>query len=272
MQVSCSTLCFETAEYPDTSAVLDRIRELGFRALDLAAVHGWQNVDPAALIDRPSFWFEQFPARATRLGLSVVSLNGCTSRALNDPDEQAVAVVRAEFAALLDFADVLRCPNITLQPGSILEGRGFAESFDVAATNLSALVRLRESRRSTLSLEAHAGSLLEKPADALRMVRGLWPAAGLTYDPSHFVMQGVPLRETEPLLDYTAHVHVRNASPDNMQAAMADGEADFAWMIPALRAHGYDGAVTIEYFSGFDNTLENTMALRDLLLELGVRT
>jgi sugar phosphate isomerase/epimerase len=134
--------------------------------------------------------------------------------------------------------------------------------------HLAKLASLNKSRKITLSVEGHQGSLLEKPEDALRMMKSLWPTVGFTYDPSHFVMQGISLEETEPLLDYTMHVHVRNASLGKMQDTMTDGIVDFQWLITALQAHNYDGAVSIEYFSGFDTEFKNTIALRELLYNM----
>jgi len=40
--------------------------------------------------------------------------------------------------------------------------------------------------------------------------------------------------------------------------------------VSALKIRGYRGAVSIEYFSGFDMDLHSTRALRDLLLGLGI--
>jgi sugar phosphate isomerase/epimerase len=57
-----------------------------------------------------------------------------------------------------------------------------------------------------------------------------------------------------------------------MQAAMGGSIVDFAWLIRALRDRRYDGAVAIEYFSGFDKGFESTCTLRDLLAGMGVET
>ena len=45
---------------------------------------------------------------------------------------------------------------------------------------------------------------------------------------------------------------------------------DFAWLIQALEDQNYDGAVSIEYFSGFDDEFVNTLALRNILQAMGV--
>jgi len=49
MYLSCSTLVFAKDEYSDITDVVERIRGMGFGALDLAAMAGWQNVEPSEL-------------------------------------------------------------------------------------------------------------------------------------------------------------------------------------------------------------------------------
>jgi sugar phosphate isomerase/epimerase len=175
-----------------------------------------------------------------------------------------------EYRQLLNLAELVECPNITLQPGKPLEGHPFGSVYDRVTRRLSELAALGEGREIGISVEGHHGSILEKPRDGLRMMEALWPVVGFTYDPSHFVMQDIPLQETEPLLAFTRHVHVRNASLGKMQDTMACGSVDFWWLVPALRARGYTGALSIEYFNRFDERFENTLLLRDLLVELGV--
>lgn len=136
--------------------------------------------------------------------------------------------------------------------------------------HLLELCQLKERYDITVSLEGHANTIIEKPELALSVIEDPWSDVGFTYDPSHFVMQGIPLCETERLLDYTVHVHVRNASPGKMQDTMANGTVDFEWLVNALKAHSYDGALTIEYFRDFDSNFANVLALRERLIELGV--
>ncbi len=127
---------------------------------------------------------------------------------------------------------------------------------------------MAKGREVTVSLEGHQGTVFERPEDALSIIRNCWPGVGYTYDPSHLTMQGISLEESEGLLKYTYHVHVRNAAFDRMQAGMAEGEVDFAWMVPALERAGYRGVLAIEYFMGFDSEFENTLALKALLESL----
>ena len=169
-----------------------------------------------------------------------------------------------------ELAEDPECPNITLQPGQVLDGIEPDVQFATMREHLAALADLRGDRTLTIGLEGHAHTLIEKPDAAIAMIESLWPAVGYTYDPSHPELQGIPLPQTEPLLDWTCHVHIRNASLDHMQDTMADGTLDVAWVVDALRRHGYGGAVTIEYFNDFDPDFASVCGLRDRLVELGV--
>lgn len=270
MYLSCSTLVCPQDTYPAIRDAIRQIEQLCFRAIDVAAFEGWQNVDPSSLAVGDQSWPRDFAASVEEMGLEVSSLNCGPSKQLSDPDPASFAQYRREHQALLDLAIAVGCPNLTVQPGGVWEGLGFARSFDVSLKHLAELSSAGTDSGVSLSVEGHQGSLLEKPEDGVRLMEALWPAVGFTYDPSHFVMQGIPLKDTERLLDYTVHVHVRNASPGNMQATMDEACVDFAWLVSALRERDYKGAVTIEYFSGFDADFVSTLALRDLLLQLGV--
>lgn len=270
MYVSCSSLACTLEAYPRIQDTVAQIKELGFQAFDLTAFEGWQNVDPSTLVEGNETWKREFIDAIAASGMRVSSFNAQPSRPITDPDPAAFARYKLEFRTLLDLAGRVGCPNITVQPGNPIKGHSSAKLFDTARAHLSELAPLSAECNVTLSVEAHMGSLLESPDDTLRMMKALWPSVGLTYDPSHFVMQGMSVQETEPLLEYTMHVHVRNASLGKMQDTMEDGTVDFGWLVPSLRDHGYNGAVTIEYFAGFDRGFRNTVALREVLMELGL--
>jgi sugar phosphate isomerase/epimerase len=256
--------------YADLHHVLSRIRASGFRAVDLAAFEDWQNVNPSFLLADDGSWGDAIADTLKTVGLQVSSINAGPSVAINDPNHASFVRYRQEVVALLDLAEKLACPNVTLQPGRPIFGERDAVAFDRTQAHLAELGPLAGARNVTLSIEGHQGSLLERPDAALRMMEALWPSVGFTYDPSHWAMQRISLIETERLLRYTYHVHVRNAKPSAMQASMGEGTVDFEWLIQALRECEYTGAVSIEYFNGFDADLQETRALRDYLLAQGV--
>jgi sugar phosphate isomerase/epimerase len=270
VHLSCSTLGFELETYPDIGDTLRRIRALGFTACDIAAFEDWQNVNPSSLVEDNSAWVNEVEEGLGATGLRVTSLNCGMSTQLDDPDPRAFAQYCREFEALADLAVRLRCPNLTVQPGHGAAGHGIAEHTETARKHLAHLGPLAQERGLTIGVEGHQGSLLEDPTHALQFIEEVWPVVGFTYDPSHWTMQDIPLAETAPLLRYTVHVHVRNAALGKMQATVAEGGVDFAWLIEALRHQRYSGAVAVEYFNGFDSSFSETLALAEHLRRLGV--
>lgn len=268
VQVSCSCLVCDRREYPTVRDALAKIAELGFAAFDLDAFENWQHVSPSRLADDEANGADRLVETISASALTVSSFNCGMSRSLADPDADAFAQYKREFLALLDLASRVSCPNLTVQPGGPREGYDDDTLRELVATRLSELSRHASQRGITVGVEAHHGSLLERPEAAVELIGRLWPAVGLTYDPSHFVIQEIPLQDTEPLLDHTVHVHVRNAAPGKMQETMEDGVVDFAWLVGALEARGYDAALAIEYFNGFDVDFRNTRVLREELRAL----
>jgi len=270
MYVSCSCLACDSADYPTLESTLTKLKSLGFGACDLVLFENWQGTYPSQLAAVGQAAIDEIAQTVAASGLRVSSLNCGPSRKLGDADAVSFEQYKREFTALLALAEALGCPNITLQPGSLREGVAVDEQISVTQYQLHQLAEIRGDSEVTVSLEGHANTLIEKPTEAAAVLKGVWPEVGYTYDPSHPELQGVPLAETEGLLDYTYHVHVRNASLGEMQDTMDAGTVDFAWVVSALGKRGYDGALSIEYFSRFDPEFTSVLALRDHLVTLGV--
>ncbi|MGD8236987.1 MAG: sugar phosphate isomerase/epimerase family protein [Armatimonadota bacterium] len=270
MYVSCSCLVCDRERYPTVEDALRQIAELGFGAFDLDVFENWQHINPSALAEHVDEWKWRLANATDETGLKVSSFNCGLSQKPGSPDPAAFEQYAREFSALLELAEALGCPNITLQPGPVLAEHSPDEQLAAMREHLAELAPIKGDRELTISIEGHAHTLLEEPSVALDVVRDLWPGVGFTYDPSHPELLGFPLTDMAALVEYTCHVHVRNASRGQMQATMEDGTVDFQWLVAALRDHGYDGALSIEYFGGFDAEFASVTALRDRLVELGV--
>jgi sugar phosphate isomerase/epimerase len=270
MVIGCSTLGLTMDASPDIRETLAQIRRLGFEACDVAIFENWQNVNPSSLVTGNEAWIAALLEGLDATGLRVSSLNCGLSRQLDDPDPAAFDQHRREMDALLDLAACVDCTNITVQPGLPISGHEIDALIALTQQRLAQLGPVAQSRGVKLSVEGHQGSLLEHPVRAVAMMESLSPVVGFTYDPSHWAMQRIPLPDTARLLPYTYHVHVRHAAPDRMQAPAAETTVDFAWLVEALAASGYAGAVTIEYFNGFDPDFAETLALQAYLEELGL--
>jgi sugar phosphate isomerase/epimerase len=265
MYLSCST-CVES--HRPLSEALGRIAELGFHFVDLIVIERMQHIQPSELAQKADEMIPAIAGAVSRAGLTVSSLNCGLSTRFSDEADARTRIER-EWSAILRLAEEVGCSLLTMQLGGYDDRLGRVEAFDRGLAGLRWLLELAGDRDLRLSFEPHSGSPAEKPADALYLASRLWPGVGITYDPSHFEMQpDVPLKDTGPLLDYTTHVHVRNAALARMQAPMDEGTVDFAWLVSALQERDYTGAVAIEYLDGAE---ADALKLRDRLIELGVK-
>lgn len=269
MKLMCSTLVAAVERYPSLSSALSCIRDMGFGRVDLAAFSGWQNVDPAALAGNPAPAGE-IAASAAAAGMEVAAINAHPGLVLNDPDESVFGEYRRRFAAVLQLAEKLGCGQITLQPGKQLAGQTPEAARTLLVRRLQELGAMAAKAGVQVSAEAHEGSLLQNPQDAQAVMKEVWPTAGLTYDPSHFVMQGIDLAQTAFLFEFTVHVHVRDAARGQMQVAWGEGCVDLDGLLALLRSHRYNGGIAIEYFGDFDPDGVSVRKLRERLLSLGV--
>ena len=264
MHVSCSSCVEAHRELPDA---LLRIAELGFREVDLFAIEHMRHISPAQLTADSSM-AGHITGAIRQAGLGVSSLN-CEFSVPFVETASVRAQMEREYRAILELAQALSCPLLTVGIGTYDERAGRVESLDRVLAGLNWLAQLATDAHIRLSFEPHFGSPAEKPADAINLAKRVWPDIGVTYDPSHFVMQPDvgPLAITEGLLAYTVHVHLRNAAPGRMQAPMAEGTVDFPWLVAALHRRSYSGALAIEYLDGAE---EEALRLREVLVGLGI--
>ena len=102
------------------------------------------------------------------------------------------------------------------------------------------------------------------------------PGLMLTYDPSHYIAERIPVSETLDLLDHAAHIHLRNARPGHFQERMRKGRLDVGWMVDQVLASGYRGAISIEYIQDCGGLQEGyevrdeAQTLVQLLLDRGL--
>jgi sugar phosphate isomerase/epimerase len=127
----------------------------------------------------------------------------------------------------------------------------------------------------TIALETHAGSIAVYPEVDRELVTRC-PGLQLTYDPSHFIADQVPVKETLDLLDHAAHIHLRNARVGHFQETMLKGALDIPWMVDRILASGYEGAVAIEYIEDCGGIQEGyevrdeVVALQQVLVDKGL--
>lgn len=164
---------------------------------------------------------------------------------LNDADPDRRDAQLSLFERLIPFAIALETPGITISPG--VEGAdGPAVALARSVPVLMDIVQAVEDVDVRISFEPHMDSPVTTPDTALAMVQAI-PGMSLTLDPAHFLVQGYRMNEIEPLLPYTAHLHLRQAVKGRLQTPFRQGRLDLQELVADLIRADYFGMLTIEY-------------------------
>lgn len=243
MNIACST----TVGYKqDLESVLHSIQENGFSTVDLLAIHGWAHMNPEDLADEGEAGYNRITDLLTRYQLSPIALNIGTRTDLHDRTAEAIESRNREMQAMVGLMNRLSIPMAVVQPRARDTSRPYADVVRDCAATLRELEAIAVRFGVELALELHVFSPFEM-LDQARALIEIMPDLKVVYDPSHLVMQGVPLRETEWLMDRSIHVHLRDAAYGHMQTRLGQGSVDFEWIFHALKRRGYSGPVSIEY-------------------------
>jgi sugar phosphate isomerase/epimerase len=188
----------------------------------------------------------------------------------NHPDAAERERSRALFADMLELAERIEAPGMTMLPGIDWPSESHEDSFDRAVEELGYRAAAAGARGVRLSIEPHFGSIAQEPREARRLCEATQDLE-LTLDYSHFVYQGYPEPEIEPLVTHARHFHARGAREARMQCALKDSAVDFERMIDLAKTAGYDGDIGLEYLwidwehLNECDTVSETILLRDRL-------
>ena len=262
MDLICSTSAFanETLE-----AALDGVRQMGFAEIDLLVIDGWAHVNTTDLADDWDGTVARVDALLNENGLRPLGFNVGFSGLLHDRLPEARAQRLREADALGRFAEHYGVIVCGLQPSLKYTEKSVEQVFEESIASVREVANAVESAGLTVALECHARSAFETLEYALRL-RDEAPWLSIAYDPSHLVMAGIDVRDSLPLLQHAAHVHLRDAAPGRMQAPPGEGAVDFAWIIANLKDCGYEGNISIECLPGKETDVrDHVRRLRDII-------
>lgn len=116
---------------------------------------------------------------------------------------------------------------------------------------LQAWAEVAEKEKTTIAIKAHVGSAVNSPERLLWLLDQVKsPAIQVTYDYSHFELQGIDMEESmKLLLPRTKFIHVKDASGDASKFQFllpGEGRTDYVKYFTALKQHGYRGPVVVE--------------------------
>lgn len=262
MAIACSTLV--RCASPLERALAD-IAAMGFARIDLLVIDGWVHVHTRDLADQ----FDQTVAGIDRLlrqhNLMPIALNTGVGPQLHQRSPAINARRIREVEALIRCMQHYGITIAAIQPRNADRDRPWDEVLRDCVATLREQTAMGRAAGITFALELHVNSPFETLDQARRLLAEL-PDLPLVYDPSHFVMQGIDLKETGWLIDYAHHVHLRDAAPGKLQVPFGTGAIDFDWLLGTLRERGYQGHFSIEYLETDEfDALESALRLYETI-------
>jgi sugar phosphate isomerase/epimerase len=245
--LSCTSFSFPLLRLPAAARV---IAALGIAAIDLCVADGDRDVRAAEVEADPVGAAARDRRVCASAGLAPVDVfchlgSSAFDRPVNTPEPGLRAANRRRLRAYLAYAHEVGAAGLTISPGVAAPGDDEG-AFRRACDELGRYVGWATELGLRASVEPHLESVAASPSAARRLV-GAVPGLRLTLDYSHFIAAGVQPEAVDPLIPLAGHVHARQAVPGRLQASGAEGTIPFDRVVRLLAAHGYRGAIALEY-------------------------
>jgi sugar phosphate isomerase/epimerase len=272
LTLACADYAFPLLRH---GKVLDLIRALEFSAVDIGLFEGRSHIWPSRVLASPLKTGKQLGRQLTARGLRCADVflqtdTSFVTYAPNNPEAARRRRSRDWFLKTLDYAAACGAKHLTALPGVWFENEKPGTSWSRCCDEMAWRVAQARQHRIVFGVEAHIGSIVAKPRDALKLMQSV-PGLTLTLDCTHFVRDGLPDSVVDPLVPYTSHFHARCARKGRVQSSFKENTVDYARLLRALGRANYRGYVVVEYVwvdwehcNEVDNVSE-TILLRDFL-------
>jgi sugar phosphate isomerase/epimerase len=248
MKLACADFSFPLLEHDQALAL---IKMLDVEGVDLALMGNRSHVRPEQVRDDLDGWIERLRERLQRHELELADLfvipwTDFEHLAPNHPHPDQRTASRQLFEEMSEMAAALGAGGMTFLPGVHWDSEPWEASFERAVEELSWRVERARAKNLRVSIEPHFGSIVQTPETALGLVEGV-PGLELTLDYTHFIYQGIPEGQVDPLLRHARHFHARGATPERLQATLRANTIDYSRILDLMLEAGYDEYVGIEY-------------------------
>jgi sugar phosphate isomerase/epimerase len=272
LKLACADFAFPLLAH---DRVLDLIALLEFDGVDIGLFEGRSHLQPSQVFKSRrkagTQLARQLADRHLRCADVFLQLDASfVSYAINQPDAARRRHAREGFLRTLDYAEACGAKHITTLPGVYFDNETRAASWRRCCDELAWRVTRAKQQRMVFAIEAHVGSIVSKPEEALRLVRSV-PGLTLTLDYTHFTRAGRPDNVIEPLVAHASHFHARGARKGRLQTSFKQNTIDYARVLRAMLKANYRGYLGVEYVwidwehcNEVDN-LSETIQLRDFL-------
>ncbi|WP_337174628.1 sugar phosphate isomerase/epimerase family protein [Paludisphaera sp.] len=257
MKLAFSSNAYLKHPFDETAA---RIAAIGYEGLELLAdvPHAW----PAGLLEGPKRAIREAMA-ANNLAFS--NINAFMMNAVADhrqpywhpsfiePDPNYARVRIDHTRRALDLCAELGAPHVTTEPGGpIPPGVSRARAVDRFVEALKPLAEHAEGLGVLLLIEPEPELLLERTDQYVEIHERVGSKAlGLNFDVGHaFCMSEDLPKAIAELAHLTKHYHLEDIAATRVHHHLVpgDGVIDFAEVVSAIKATGYDGWLTVELY------------------------
>lgn len=248
LKLALSDYSFPLLEWEQS---LSLAREIGMEGIDIGLFHAGSHLQSDKILANSEASAARVAAILRAHGLQPADVFGIPGpgfdqQAVNDPDAASRQKSAEYFHRILEFTVRCGASHLTLLPGVHFPQEQKEDSLKRAAAELEWRAQAAEQVGVRLAIEAHLGSIVPTPQEALRLL-DLAPTLTLTLDPSHFIRQGIPDDVVLPLVGRTTHMHARAAHEGRLQAPLRDNTIDFKKYLRKLSRHKYTGWIAVEY-------------------------
>jgi sugar phosphate isomerase/epimerase len=262
MRLAFSTNAYMKFPFAEAAA---RIRSFGYEGLELMAdvPHAW----PAGLLPGTK---DDLRRAMRETGLAFSNVNAFMMNAINDhrqpywypsfiePDEGYRRVRIDHTRRALSLCAELGAPHITTEPGGPLApGQSRAEAIDLFVEVLKPLAEHAHDAGVLLLIEPEPGLLIETTDEYLEVAERVnAPSIGLNFDVGHAYCMSEDLpRQIAKMAPHTRHYHLEDIAATRVHHHLVPGTGaiDFAEVVRAIQATGYDGWLTVELYPFVDD-------------------
>ena len=272
LKLACADFAFPLLPH---DRALDLIAMLEFDGVDIGLFEKRSHLWPSKVLSTPGKSGKELGRKLNDRGLRCADVflqmdTSFVSYAINHPEGKRRRRARDWFLKTLDYATATGAKHVTTLPGVYFDTETAGDSWERCRDELAWRLEQAKQHRIVFSIEAHVGSIVPKPKEAFRLVKGV-PGLTLTLDYTHFTRAGLPDSASEPLVAYASHFHARGARKGRLQTSFQQNTIDYARVLRAMRKANYQGYVGVEFVwidwehcNEVDN-LSETIQLRDYL-------
>ncbi|ADB15508.1 Xylose isomerase domain protein TIM barrel [Pirellula staleyi DSM 6068] len=247
MFVAASTECFHDLSL---SAALDRLTDLEYTNVELAMFEDGDQMKPSQIAADVDAALKI--CRNTRR-LDIASF-----------DVRIITDTKAEhynqFEAICRLAKAAKVVTISVPSGEL--GTPFNEEVE----HLRKLVDIATQHGVRVGMKSQIGRLSEDP-DTVAVLCDNCKGLGLTYDPSQYIFGPAYGRNTDKLIKYVYHTHLRDTNRKALQVRVGQGEIEYGRIVTLLQKAKYNRALCVNITEMADVDHVGELRKMRLLLE-----